>query len=363
MCPPGVDQTTRSPQRWNILAPLIQERIDLTEDFAVGRRTNLANFLIGDYTWDAFDKLASRTANDSGDHEKLLSELSQTNNSRQASPLESLPNELLAMIFNDGTLTANDVLAIGLCSKTLWQCCMGHVRAVVSKGPWMKTPLVCAGTYLTDLPSTVHEIVPSLKQREEDWRARQPPPGHGMRGGRGMCPARRWNWNAVSTYTDTSDDSAMTWLSAFDSVCCNEQSGISVTDQKLLRHSLRSLLSAGKPKSNSKWILRNHSTQQYVHLRCSSNVVAETELRVKGLPALTLDKALMMRICWTTTKIYPSGKGGEGKDLRGLWAGHRFDVVGDDHDQSKALGEQWQDVTEDVVKEWKERKNEPSTDA
>ena len=242
MCPPGTDQTTRTRQQWHILAPLVEEQYDITDDCANGQHygTALDNFLNGDYTWDAFNKLVAGVPSHVGDVEMMLAKLSRTSNASQASPIEALPNELLAMIFNDDALSISDVLGLGLCSKMLWQHSSSHIKAAVSTGSWTNTPLICTGTYLTDLPPAIHEIEPALQQQEEAWQARQDQvlPGQGMSRGPGMSPARLWNWDAVSKYRDITEDSTDKWLDAFDSVSYNEKNGIPLADKKILRQTL-----------------------------------------------------------------------------------------------------------------------------
>lgn len=164
MCSPDVDQTTPSREQWHILAPRLREQIDITDDCARGSSaTDLKYFLNGNFTWDAFDRLIDRAPADASVVEKKLSKLSNASTSARPSPFESLPNELFVMIFDDEALSRSDRLAIGLCSKVLWRHCLQHVEAARSRPTWSKTPLICTGTYLTDLPETVQQIRPSLK--------------------------------------------------------------------------------------------------------------------------------------------------------------------------------------------------------
>ena len=84
-------------------------------------------------------------------------------------------------------------------------------------------------------------------------------------------------------------------------------------------------------------------------------------MHVKGVPWLTLDRVLLLRICWCA----PYGEDSEEIDgmrgdvllriERGIWAGHCFDVV-PSTEHAPSSGEGWSDVTQSTVKEavaWK----------
>lgn len=355
MCPPGVDQTTRSRQQWHILAPLLRQQYDITDDCARGSyATNLKFFLNGNYTWNAFDKLAVRTLPDAGDVESWMSKLSQTSTHSRPSPIESLPNELFAMIFDDEVLDRSDRIALGLCSTILWRHCLCHVQAAFSKPTWSKTPIICTGTYLDDLPDKIHEIEPSLKRPADSWQAQFH--GYGFPGRTGMAPARQWNWKMISESQDTSVDDPDAWISDFDAVAYNKKNDIPLANKKILRQSLGHALSVSKPKPASHWLLRNHDTQEYVCLRGTRNPAMELHLHVKGVSWLSLDKALILRICWSMIQscYLPLQE----KILRGQWAGHRFDVVCADTSNRELCAEEWKDVTAEIVtmaKEWRGR--------
>lgn len=358
MCPPGVDQTTRSSQQWHILAPLAKEQHDVNNDCNIRKAYNngLLTFLKGDFTWNAFEKLVDLTSLDACDIETVLAKLPQSTNTGGLAAIEALPSELLAMILDDSALETADVLAFGLCSRMLWQHCMSHVRKSLCKGGWANTPLVCTGTHLSDLPETIHKLFPSLKEEEEYLQALRPQPGQGMRSGPGMSPARRWNWNAVDTYEDVSITNADKWLGALDALTSDSYAGVPSDVKKILRKGLKLILAASRPKPRSPWLLRDHNTQQYVHLKCAFNGAMEPQLHVKRLPWLTLDKTLLIRISWTsllpTHQYTPTTM----KVLRGQWAGHRFDVIQASEDERPGM-KGWQDITAEVHEEGRQWKS------
>lgn len=76
----------------------------------------------------------------------------------------------------------------------------------------------------------------------------------------------------------------------------------------------------------------------------------EPHLHVKGVPRLSLDKALVMRISWTDKGVYRSSTPSLAKLVHGEWSGHRFEVL----DAEQSLRGDWRDVTEEMVAEWKD---------
>ena len=196
MCPPGVDQTTRTTQRWTFLAPLLGEKYDITNDFTEHYESRQRKFLFGDYTWDAFDKLAHRPQQ--GYRLNYLISQPRRSNDGSRSTLERMPAELLSMIISDPSLHASDVFSFGLCSRLLWNHLLNHVQKECRKAPWAGTPLLCTGGWLMSVSPAIHALYPNMKQEEDEFFNR---PGRGPQGrpARGMCPARRFNWGAIET--------------------------------------------------------------------------------------------------------------------------------------------------------------------
>ena len=346
MCPPGVDQTFRSQQRWNVLTPLLKERIDLTIEptHEYGDPTEPHRVSAGLYRWSAFDKLAQHHVDDA-DMQSLLPKLSRRCRNDYTSALECLPSELLGIIISDSSLEPMDIIALGLCSETLWLHVIRNVQNSRREAPWANTPLICTGTYLTDVPPAIHSLYPDMAQREKEFNDR---PGRGMRGAasRGMCPARKWNWNAVSSYTESSADGTASWTRAFEAL--QERSGIREKEQLEVQRSLEVALRPRVTKVG--WILRKHTTQEYVTLESGGlGEHRSDDVHVEGTPWLTLDKALTVRICWSSPESCRDPTGTidtNAETVRGPWAGHKFDVVRD-----VEMGREWRDATAEVVKE------------
>lgn len=380
MCPPGVDQTCRGGQQWSLMVPHLKEQYTLTEVMAppYSYRQSL-QFLKEEFTWDAFDTLARPSNFNTVDLTELLNRMRLTHpQSTTASAIERLPPELLTMVLS--ALSTNDVVAFGLASQSLWMHLLAHVQQQRQKLSWAGRPLLCTGTYLMSVPPAIHALEPELRAQEEEFFNAAPSrPGMGM-SRRGMCPARRWNWNARSSFTDRSTQPLESeWVNSFISTSTN--SGIYPVDIATLRHTLEAMLPRrsrvskrmrdlrrADPAKRARcgqrnttpysWLLRNLTTHEYVVLKQSKRYQREPNyMHVKGLPSLSVDKALLMRVTWSAeyTGKYAdeddrAGDHHDGSETlaertlkRGIWAGHCFEIV---HVRDDAIGEEWRDVTQ-----------------
>ncbi|KAL8691228.1 MAG: hypothetical protein Q9218_003504 [Villophora microphyllina] len=220
MCPPGVDQTCRTPQRWHIVAPRIQcqHRLKPCGKYQTSRPYNVLFSSNVRKSWDAWSKLS-----------KLPSGIRVSHGGsgvpalkRRETPLsllERLPAEILGLIF-DGLspsaeasnehvqLGANlDILAFGLTSSTMFAHCFRHIAfqsSSASVGAWAGMEIACTGTYLTVLPPSFTET--GLAPKNVVYEPTQGfAGGRGRYGRRGMCEARKWNWSALSNY-ETDED-------------------------------------------------------------------------------------------------------------------------------------------------------------
>ena len=194
MCPPGVDQTTRTSERWTLLAPALEEKYDITPDLEDEHtnRPDISKFLRNNYSWDAFEKLAQYARNGKKAC-SILSDLPRSDNNNHGTSLECLPAEIIRMIISDPILHPADVVSLGLTSHLLWTHALAHMASICSKGPWAETPLVCTGTWTISVPPAIHRLHPHIKQDEEVFFKRARIAG---RWGpmRGVCPAREYNW-------------------------------------------------------------------------------------------------------------------------------------------------------------------------
>lgn len=276
-------------------------------------------------------------------------------NNRELSAIELLPAEILSTITSPGLLDTRDIVALGLSSRTLWIHVLWHIQRASRKGPWVGTPLILTGTYLTTAAPVMHESSPELKEEEMEWAALGQRSSSSWR--RGICPARKWNWNAIDSYKDIAlYNSRFAWREAFAERANNAtlHSGELGFLQQTLEQALRPLPTS--PIKGTAWTLRNLKTKEYVSLSKSRRYVRESSyVNVKGCPWLSLDKALVLRLSWTEhdldRSILPPNT--IHQVHHGKWAGHSFDIV---CQAPSELGAPWRDVTEEIVKEAKDFK-------
>lgn len=358
----GVDQTTRTSERWTLLAPALEERYDITSAFHnPWHRLYIRALLTWDFSWDAFDKLA-QYKRPIGKALSTLSTLPGRTQNLGSSSLESLPTEIVSVILTDPILSFADVLSLGLSSRVLWGHVLYHVAQTCRTAPWANTPVVCTGTWTMSLPPAIHKLNPDIKRQEEVFFNR---PGRGPRGApsRGMCPARSFNWDAVSNYKERiGAQGVSTWMQAFEE--CSEASRIPTDSLKVLGRSLEIIVNPNKSSMPTSWVLRNHMTKEYVSLKAGMAYEKhEHHIYVKGAPKLSLDNALLMRVCWSAPYMDESKDDHDGESMgsrlknlaemkRGPWAGHFFDVVPTDR-ESQDVGELagWCDVTKELMRE------------
>lgn len=344
MCPPGVDQTERmGVQYWNLLAPKLLERLELTSTKSGGDLLDFAASAESTSIIDAFHKLArpqkTASATSKRSHQNNLSSSTTT-----LSALETLPAELLALILADGTLSKAEVITFGSCSRTLWSHVLRHIQDDCRKaaGPWAGTPLIVTGNWLLDLPESIHREFPEGKELERQWAAGIR--GFGRRGG--MCPARRWNHGVIST-SQNAKFARQEWLEAGKWL-------ETVEDLDLLPEvsmSLEEAVSVVRLRAGDKWIFRNLSTREFVRLVVDKKTKGTEKAVVEGVSWLSLDQLLFGKTCWSRNQFYAAGSMAPKPPVspQGEWAGHAFDVVCEaDH-----VAEGWKDGTETALQQAK----------
>ena len=101
---------------------------------------------------------------------------------------------------------------------------------------------------------------------------------------------------------------------------------------------------------NKKWVLRNLTTKEFV----TADAIAIKPYLVKGplIYGLGFGEVVLSRICWSSDRVV--GLPDELLFHRGVWAGHRFDIVTTEKlhmERGEGGGDLWKDVSEEVVKE------------
>ncbi|KAI1735411.1 hypothetical protein F4680DRAFT_304118 [Xylaria scruposa] len=95
------------------------------------------------------------------------------------------------------------------------------------------------------------------------------------------------------------------------------------------------------------WILRNLTTKQIV--RADAIALSPDHIMGPDIRDLGFGHVLLSRICWTShIPIYPSKAG---NIVRGVWAGHCFDITTLSRHEADTHGEEWKDVSDEVARE------------
>ncbi|KAL9576591.1 MAG: hypothetical protein Q9212_006975, partial [Teloschistes hypoglaucus] len=315
-----------------------------------------------DLSWDAWSKLVrfSATSRDtSGDCQDLAA---KRKSSRLLSSLENLPAEITSLIFDglvsltDGNrgkherVTAEDILALGLTSSTMFAHCVQHITLMSSRasaGPWVDTEIACIGDFVTRLPPgfTEQGLAPKIT-----WtgRSHQRP---------NLLETRLWKCSAWLTYRNEEIlFGPEIWLSVFDDKTRIPKAGWDGVVTREPRQILSRITgpAAGmighRPATG--WILRNLTRRKFVKLlppRIDGKKKAVVPCLVDhlGEEEVKLDDALLMRICWTTNG-YQRAVRWKNSDC---WAGDRFEIVHCGLDIMATGNEGWKDVTEQVASE------------
>ena len=351
-------QTSRTPQRWQILAPRLQQSHKLSRKNRHYTRTPIEVLFEGqDKPWDAWSKLAKPVdfslLGQSAPLPKSRYGAKTTASSR--SSLEYMPAELLKMVFDDETLEKHDIVALGLCSRSLWQHMLERVESAYRKSaaPWAGTEIACTGTNLTDLPESFEKdnlAIDLATYKRRRW----------------VMLARRFNWSAWREFKPPKESQLDTWRSALQvhrkTSAIPESCWPRLEDDVSCTKLFPKVFAKDFPKLSPKrhgWVLRNLDKKEYVRICASSEHKGEHVVDDSNAQWLRLDDVLIMRICWTWTGSHrvdfePS------MDLhRGKWAGHRFDVVM--LEDSLAATGGWKDITEEIVSEARKLRREIRT--
>jgi hypothetical protein len=357
MCPPGVDQTGRSEQKWQLIAPHIKQSISLTADGDVWGSTVLNSIFDPKGLFGAMEKLArparplpSNTSSTS----PLLVDLT-VGNLAERSGFESLPVEIVFSILESGDLSKADILSLALASSSLLPIIVSHIQFNYLKtaAPWAGTPIACVGNYTLDLPAAFMED-DILAGKFEDWQKNTPVPrfqGHGRGMGasrRGLPPARRFFWDATQFGKPSSPQrEEQEWRNALKGMVLGATEGVEALSSQLGCSELF-------PK-DTKWVLRNLTKMEYyipqpfpavTRKRLTKPYSRETgsTKRVHVPKILRFDDVLLFRTCWTRMN-------GDSSQLeKGSWAGDCFDIVPSREFDTEGLNE-WRDVSKEVVEE------------
>ncbi|KAI1414786.1 hypothetical protein F5Y13DRAFT_187979 [Hypoxylon sp. FL1857] len=95
------------------------------------------------------------------------------------------------------------------------------------------------------------------------------------------------------------------------------------------------------------WILRNLTTKEFV--RAEAIALKPEYMRGPLILGIGFGHVVMSRICWSSGSSV--GTQDASNISRGVWAGHRFDIIAFPKHVEATKGEEWVDVSDEVVDE------------
>lgn len=259
-----------------------------------------------------------------------------------------------------------DVLALGLASSTLLSHSLQYISSLSrsrssSIAAWAGAEIACTGTYLKILPSSFTDT--GLAPKNLKFPSTEVVTGGSRRLIRGMCEARKWNWAALRNYDCDADvPFHQSWMEAFENLTrsfATWRETASLWDEDMkeeIRESLWNVTTTthseygeSEDEDGKGWVLRNLSKRESVKLLPPKTGMDKSINRPCVLDheeaELSLDDALLMRICWSSDYSYRGDQFPWGGN--GVWAGDRFEVVYCATNED----DRWFDVTETVARE------------
>jgi len=311
------------PQKWRIIVPRLQQCYGFSPAYH-GNFMSPTNLLFRPTNnWDAWSKLVRPPA--------LAQRYSAHRCSKpflitRASPIESIPSEILGLIIASSALSKCDIITFGLASPLFWPHVLHHI-ARACKDPivsWAGAEIANVGNYLTDLPLPFEKdsLLASSVGPVSDYGD--------------MCTARRLNYAAWSAYEPVGPSSQAQWKIAFD----NQDGAIA---KQLKAEFFAAIPPIPQVTLTEAWVLRNLTTKEYV--RCRFDVEIQQAFVETKLLRVSVEDVLLLRFCWTLDDIPHN------LIERGSWAGHAFDIVLTEEEMPAMKQEGWKDITEDVVKD------------
>ncbi|KAH7400449.1 hypothetical protein BKA64DRAFT_482129 [Cadophora sp. MPI-SDFR-AT-0126] len=324
MCPPGVDQTMRSPQQWLLYAPELEQRHSFTETDD-GWGTKLNDITSSKALFDVWELLARPVS--------AATKVPTLKGVCCRGRFDILSHELIDMILEHVSDDLVDIMALGLTCEGFWSPVSQHIYRSFLKcaAPWANAKIIFQGSYSTNLPETLVSSPAVEKAVDED--------GSWMPISRKLFWAG-WNFDAPKTGTQLQEQ----WRNA--AALHRESSGIPKNRWSEIQQQLSCLPPSPRDQA---CVLRNLTTKEVV----SSEGPGRRRTRQgKSSTEMTFEDVLLMKTFWTT---YPPYELREMECNFGDWAGHHFDIVTLKIHNAEG-GEGWQDVTSRLEKEvmaWK----------
>lgn len=269
MCPPGVDQTTRFPQRWQLMAPELKHNMPLNHDFG-GRKDEDSE---AQFMANLFYMLARPLSTPKG------SGIPLPQPSQSCGYFDFLSNEIFDMIFSHLD-KKRDAVALGLVSIRVWHLVLHNIQAnYAAAAPLAGVRLIFQGSYSQDLPPAFIGDGAFF----EKFIAPTQSGGFPVRAG---FHARAFYWaHAEFPQAVTAQDQMKEYMVAMKTH--EEHARIGDTEFKVLE---KDLACPGLDRDKHDWILRNLTTREIV---CSSKLGGKDEEK-------SLELVLLKQITWTS---------------------------------------------------------------
>ncbi|KAH9206443.1 hypothetical protein DL95DRAFT_396933 [Leptodontidium sp. 2 PMI_412] len=326
MCPPGVDQTMRSPQQWLLYAPELEQRHSFTEE-GDGWGTKFTEiFSEGDKLFDTWAMLA-RPA-----HSRLKRTPLKSDGRRGLFDL--LSNELIDMILEHVVEDPVDTMALGLTCEGFWYPVSQYIHTsyIKSAAPWANTKIILQGSYSTTLPLSLVES-PAVSKATRYNGSRMPSSRKLFWAG--------WDFEQPKTLKQVERE----WRTA--AVMHKESSHIPDSRWDELQEQLTTSYLF---PCDQNWLLRNFTNKEFVSSGHSTQRnIGRSEKSVEGL---RFEDVLLMKIFWASHSHHERSD----KECHpSVWAGHCFDVVTEAFHKAEG-GDGWRDVTAETERDvvaWK----------
>ncbi|KAL2060366.1 hypothetical protein VTL71DRAFT_9761 [Oculimacula yallundae] len=324
MCPPGVDQTMRTPQKWLLYAPELGQRHNSVLDRG-GPRALLSEICPErEPLFDAWSLLARPAT--------YTVRLPSPKAYQSRGLFDKLSNELMDMILEEVTdwNDPDDLMVLGLTCESFWYLVSQHVHSAYLKcaAPWAGSKIIIQGSYPTVLPGPLVDS-PELKRALGRSKYQQ-------------RPARQLFWHgwqfplvAVMKMQDG-------WRSAAERV-----KTISNLPESRWNEMQQQMSSAHLFPQDQTWLLRNLTAKRVVSSSqlLSTQASCDNTRDMGSVKESRFEDVLLMMTLWGYAP-----RGAKTDKTQGPWAGHCFDIVTEDFHRIEG-GDGWEDVTVKIFKD------------
>ncbi|KPI45044.1 uncharacterized protein AB675_2563 [Cyphellophora attinorum] len=289
---------------------------------------------------------------------------------RSSPRLMGLPTEVHRRIFDELKEDIDATICLGATTRYFWSIAKEHLHVYCKArfGRWAGEPLVCVGDYAkrSDYPPGLFsdEELEIMRQKgcdvpgQDDYVEYSNPiddDADSVDGDGYDTPNKSWEFRLqsyVKPYLACKADMSGTSLQTHMIGNCYRNIGkADISTSRIIDWDLWTMADMENflPKSEA-YILRNLTTKQFA--RAEAIALEPEYVHGPFIDGLGFGHVIRARICWSAD---PSSSMHDVTNItRGLWAGHRFDIVTlgmHDEETRASLGDAWEDVSDEVAKE------------